>query len=751
MIKQFFPLLIVTIFSIGQAFAQQTARMTSGGIGYLEYLPQGYNTNSNKYPVVISLHGIKEKGNTITDVNRVANVGLPKYVKYGAQYPFILISPQLKTTMGRWSGSYVMQVINYVKTKLRIDPSRIYLTGLSLGGGGVWSVATEYPSVFAAILPICSGYNITSKASVIANADLPTWGFHGDADNVVGEGVTINMINAINSFKPSPLAKLTIFPGMGHVIWDKVYKNMPSLTWLLSFKKGTTSSSSTITNTAPVAKAGADKTLTLPANSVKLYGSATDSDGTISSYVWRKKSGPTATLSGQNSKTLSLTNLVQGTYVFTLTAKDNDGATDSDDITVIVKSSSTSNTLPVANAGANKTITLPTNNLKIYGNATDADGTISSTTWTKRSGGSATMSGANTKTLSLSNLVEGTYVFRLTVKDNDGGVKSDDMAVYVKRSSTTNTTTTNTTSPIANAGPDKTVILPSRSATIYGSSSNDGSVSSYSWRKKSGASVTMSGTNSKSLYLSNLLEGTYVFTLAVRYNDGALKTDHVTVYVKRGTSTASTESTSDTDTDTNTSTSNVAPVAYAGRDKVVMLPTNATTVSGSGNDTDGSVTAYRWSKISGGSATMNNVTSASLKLSSLASGTYVFRLAVRDNDGATHNDDVKVIVNHPPVASAGADRNLTLPVNAITLSGSASDKDGNIQSYLWSKYSGPNLKLTNNSSRTPTLSGFNAGTYVIKLQVKDNHGTSGYDYVKIVVKDGTLSYMQMESPMETNS
>ena len=65
--------------------------MTSSGIGYLEYLPQGYKTNSNNYPIVISLHGIKEKGNTLSDVARVANVGLPKYVKYGQNYPFILI------------------------------------------------------------------------------------------------------------------------------------------------------------------------------------------------------------------------------------------------------------------------------------------------------------------------------------------------------------------------------------------------------------------------------------------------------------------------------------------------------------------------------------------------------------------------------------------------------------------------------------------------------------------------------------
>jgi predicted peptidase len=172
-------LVIATIMFFSQASAQQTAKMTSSGVGYMEYLPQGYNSNTNKYPVVIALHGIKEKGNTLADVPRVANVGLPKLVKYGQQYPFILISPQLKTTMSMWSGDYVMQVVNYVKTKLRIDEKRIYLTGLSLGGYGVWKVAAAYPSVFAAMVPICSGGNALSAACTIAKENVATWAFHG--------------------------------------------------------------------------------------------------------------------------------------------------------------------------------------------------------------------------------------------------------------------------------------------------------------------------------------------------------------------------------------------------------------------------------------------------------------------------------------------------------------------------------------------------------------------------------------------
>lgn len=532
-VKFFYSLLLLIAFAITGAQAQQTAKLTSGGIGYLQYLPQGYSSNSNKYPIVISLHGIKEKGNTLADVGKVANVGLPKYVRLGTQYPFILISPQLKTTMGRWSGDYVMEVLNYVKTTLRVDPSRVYLTGLSLGGGGVWSVATAYPNVFAAIVPICSGYNLTSQACALSNTNLPIWGFHGDGDGIVSEFVTINMVNAVNNCAPrcNPLSKVTIFPSLGHVIWDKVYKETSALSWMLSFTSG--GSTTTPPPAAPIAIAGSDKTITLPTSSITLNGSGSDSDGTISSYAWTKKSGGSANLSGAATKDLNISGLVAGSYTFTLTVKDNSGASDSDDVIVTVKSATT--------------------------------------------------------------------------------------------------------------------------------------------------------------------------------------------------------------------TTNAAPIANAGSDRLIALPMSSATISGSGRDSDGTVSSYSWTKISGGSVSINENTSPSLKLSSLIGGSYVFRLTVKDNDGATNVDDVTIIVNRPPVASAGSDRTVTLPLSSISLAGNGTDNDGSISSYQWSKYSGPTLKMTNSTSKTVTLAGLYPGTYIIKLAVEDNNGLVGFDYVSIVVKGTVASITPMSS------
>jgi len=530
-LKFLYSLLFLATMFFSQANAQQTAKVSPKGTGFLQYLPEGYNSGTSKWPIVIALHGIKEKGTTstvtsdiIASVAKVANVGLPKYVKYGAQYPFILISPQLKSNMGRWTGDYVMEVLNYVKTYLRVDPNRIYLTGLSLGGGGVWSVATAYPEVWASILPLCSGYNITSAACKLSAVDLPVWGFHGDADAVVSYMVTVNMINAINNCSPtpSPKAKLTILPGMGHVIWDKVYKETDALKWMLSYTKGSSTSTQepVPTNAAPVANAGSDKSITLPTNTLSVTGSATDSDGTISSYSWTKKSGSTVTLSGTSTKTLALSNLVAGTYVFTLTVKDNDGATDTDDVTVVVKSAT--NSAPVANAGPNIQVLLPTTTATIKGSATDANNNISTYSWSKVSGGSVSMSGNTSATLSLSGLQSGTYTFRLTVKDTNGAVDTDDVLVVVDAP------------PTVSVGADKTVTLPLASLTLSVTASDaDGTIASYNWYKVTGpVGLKLTNATSKTVTLSGLVEGTYIIKAVVKDNKGINSSDELKLIVK---------------------------------------------------------------------------------------------------------------------------------------------------------------------------------------------------------------------------
>lgn len=532
-LKFIFTVAVLGTMMFSYVGAQQTAKITSSNTAYLQYLPNGYNSNTNNYPVVISLHGIKEKGTTSTNpvdllasVQRVANVGLPKNVKYGADYPFILISPQLKTSYGSWPAAYVLDVINYVKSTLRIDPKRVYITGLSLGGYGVWTTLGAYPEVFAGAVPICAGGNALSKASAIAAENVPVWGFHGDSDAIVSYTVTTKMVNAINACtpKPTPLAKATLFAGMGHIIWDKVYKETNALAWMLSYTNGTLSS----VNLPPLVNAGVDVVEYLPTNEVICTGSASDPDGAIAAYNWNQVSGPsTATLTNKTTKSLKASALKAGTYTFRLKVTDNDGASADDDVKVLV--SSTTNALPVVSAGSDKTITLPTNSLYIQSTASDSDGSIASYQWTKISGGTASLSGQTTSKVRAYNLSAGTYIFRVTVKDNLGAIKYDEVKVTVF-------TSTNV-APVAYAGTAKFLTLPTNSAKLYGSGKDsDGTIVSYKWTQYSGPSPALiTNSTTATATVSGLIAGYYYFKLTVKDNDGSTHYAKVLVKVAPGT------------------------------------------------------------------------------------------------------------------------------------------------------------------------------------------------------------------------
>ncbi|NTX02857.1 discoidin domain-containing protein [Myxococcus sp. CA040A] len=272
-------------------------------------------------------------------------------------------------------------------------------------------------------------------------------------------------------------------------------------------------------NQAPVANAGADRSLVLPTSSLTLTGSGTDSDGTITTYAWTQVSGATATVSGANTSTLAVNGLAAGTFVFRHTVTDDDGATHSDDMTVTVT------TAPVANAGADRSLVLPTSSLTLTGTGTDADGTIASYAWTQVSGTTATLSGASTATLAISGLSAGAFVFRLTVTDDDGATHSDDVTVTV-------TNAPPNQAPVANAGTDRTVVLPNAGITLTGSGTDsDGNIASYSWTQVSGPTASLSGANTPSLSVSGLAVGTLVFRLTVTDDDGATHADTATVTV----------------------------------------------------------------------------------------------------------------------------------------------------------------------------------------------------------------------------
>ncbi len=535
-------LVLVCGFSVYTSNAQQTAKVTPSNIAYLEYLPKDYGSNNQNYPVVIFLHGIGERGSNSNDhevlktsVQDVAKVGLAQYIKYGTHYPFIVISPQLKSSYGTWPANYVMDVLNHVKKYLRIDQQRIYITGLSLGGFGTWTTLAAYPDEFAAAVPICSGGNAINQACTIASKNIPLWAFHDTEDWVVSYGITTSMINAVNACtpKPSPLAKTTLYTGLGHGIWDKVYLETNALDWMLSFKKGGGSAPAPTppSNAAPVANAGADKTTS--GTSISLTGSATDSDGWISSYKWTQFGGATVSLSNANTQTVSISGLKNGTYYFRLTVTDNAGATASDDVVVTVTGQSTANVAPIANAGPDRSTNQST--ITLNGSGTDKDGKIVSYRWTQYGGAATTLTNATSPNVTISGLKNGVFYYRLTVTDDKGATHSDNMLVSVSNVSSTPPPTAGNIPPRANAGPDMRVPANASSFVVKGSGTDaDGRIVSYKWTQYSGPRATLSNANTPNVTVTGLQQGLYYLRLTVEDDKGATHHDNVLVVVGAG-------------------------------------------------------------------------------------------------------------------------------------------------------------------------------------------------------------------------
>lgn len=198
------------------------------------------------------------------------------------------------------------------------------------------------------------------------------------------------------------------------------------------YKEGEKGNPDNIANPPLNANAGPDKQITLPTSSVQLDGGSSDGNGSTVNYSWAKTSGPDQfTITNGNTATPTISNLVAGTYTFQLTATDDLGATDTDDVTVVVNPQP-ANTPPTANAGTDKQITLPVSSVQLTGSANDIDGGLLTYAWTKIAGPDQfTITDGTTLTPTVSNLAEGTYTFRLTVTDNQGTTGTDDVDVVV--------------------------------------------------------------------------------------------------------------------------------------------------------------------------------------------------------------------------------------------------------------------------------------------------------------------------------
>jgi hypothetical protein len=174
------------------------------------------------------LHGSGERGD---DIEKVKTHGPPKLVAGGKKFPFIVVSPQARQGSG-WSNTDLYALLKDCKQKYRVDADRVYLTGLSMGGFGTWSLALEHPEEFAAIVPICGGGD---TANIWKLRNTAVWCFHGAKDKNVPLDLDQKMISALRVYNPS--AKFTIYPEAEHDSWTVTYNNDSLYQWLLSQKR----------------------------------------------------------------------------------------------------------------------------------------------------------------------------------------------------------------------------------------------------------------------------------------------------------------------------------------------------------------------------------------------------------------------------------------------------------------------------------------------------------------------------------
>jgi predicted peptidase len=198
---------------------------------YLLYLPAKYDQQES-WPLMLFLHGAGERGD---DLELVKKHGPPKLIEAGQQLPFIVVSPQCPRNR-RWEPFELAALLDEVVEQCKVDEDRIYVTGLSMGGFGTWSLAGYQPDRFAALVPICGG-----GQPIVARLikPVPTWVFHGAKDPVVPVEQSEEMVEALK--KAGGTVRFTVYPEAGHDSWTESYANPELYEWLLQQKRSATS------------------------------------------------------------------------------------------------------------------------------------------------------------------------------------------------------------------------------------------------------------------------------------------------------------------------------------------------------------------------------------------------------------------------------------------------------------------------------------------------------------------------------
>ena len=238
-----------------EVFVERTVQVDGESYRYRVYLPLHYQRYRRweplrRWPVILFLHGSGERGD---DNQRQTQAGIgPALAKYRERYRCLVVLPQSRAGEG-WAGAMERQALAALEqtiAELRGDRERVYLTGVSLGGSGVWYMAARYPHRFAAVAPMAA--EVVPTGGDQAPADLaqlldgpdpylslaralgpaPVWAFHGADDKEVPVAETQRMVTALQALKHP--VRYTEYFGMGHDCWDTAYADPAFVQWLFA-------------------------------------------------------------------------------------------------------------------------------------------------------------------------------------------------------------------------------------------------------------------------------------------------------------------------------------------------------------------------------------------------------------------------------------------------------------------------------------------------------------------------------------
>lgn len=203
----------------------QSVKLGDAEVRYWLFLPKQLAEDPAPRPLMLFLHGAGERGDHLELVKKH---GPPKLVDSQPEFPFILVSPQCPTGQ-RWDAEVLLALLDHVQKTQPVDPRRVVVTGLSMGGYGTWALLAAAPQRFAAAVPICGGGD---PATAEKFKNVPIWVFHGEKDQAVPIERSEAMVKALEAIGGN--VKFTRYPEAGHDSWTETYANPKLYQWLLS-------------------------------------------------------------------------------------------------------------------------------------------------------------------------------------------------------------------------------------------------------------------------------------------------------------------------------------------------------------------------------------------------------------------------------------------------------------------------------------------------------------------------------------